>query len=152
MFGSFAFFDDLLLRLGPVSVLTFWKGVSRRFAPRGAGAWAALSRSGLLPACKRWRSRRASCWLTLTSFTTRWALPGPDLAPIRTLNPQPSPSASRQFVNITPGTEGKPPSARLSLGPMTLSLYDFVLILQRTKLSLGTGWKSTRFPPERLSA
>src|ERR1039457_7100664 len=45
-----------------------------RFAPRGAGAWAALARSGLLPACKKWRSRRASCWLTLTSFTTRWAL------------------------------------------------------------------------------
>ena len=35
---------------------------------------------------------------------------------------------------------------------MTLSLYDFVLILQRTMLSLGTGWKSTRFPPERRSA
>src|ERR1035441_1436206 len=35
---------------------------------------------------------------------------------------------------------------------MTLSLYDFVLILQRTKLSLGTGWKSARFHPERLSA
>ena len=31
----------------------------RRFAPRGAGAWAALARSGLLPACKKWRSRRA---------------------------------------------------------------------------------------------
>src|ERR1035441_311058 len=45
-----------------------------RFAPRGAGAWAALARSGLLPACKKWRSRRASCWLTLTSFTTRWTL------------------------------------------------------------------------------
>src|SRR5664280_642426 len=45
-----------------------------RFAPRGAGAWAALARSGLLPACKKWRSRRASCWLTLTSFTTGWAL------------------------------------------------------------------------------
>src|ERR1039457_2283488 len=45
-----------------------------RFAPRGAGAWAALSRSGLLPACKKWRSRRASCWLTLTSSTTGWAL------------------------------------------------------------------------------
>src|ERR1035438_6917922 len=45
-----------------------------RFAPRGAGAWAALSRSGLLPACKKWRSRRASCWLTLTLFTTGWAL------------------------------------------------------------------------------
>src|ERR1019366_6702237 len=45
-----------------------------RFAPRGAGAWAALARSGLLPACKKWRSRRASCWLTLTSFTTRRAL------------------------------------------------------------------------------
>jgi hypothetical protein len=43
-------------------------------------------------------------------------------------------------------------SSRLSLGPMTLSLYDFVLILQRTKLSLGTGWKSARFPSERLSA
>ena len=61
-------------------------------------------------------------------------------------------SVSRQFVNITPGTEGKPPSARRSVGPMTLSLYDFVLIPQRTKLSLGTGWKSARFPPERLSA
>ena len=45
------------------------EGASRRFAPRGAGAWAALARSGLLPACKEWRSRRASCWLTLTSFT-----------------------------------------------------------------------------------
>src|ERR1035438_1045665 len=52
----------------------FRKGV-RRFAPRGAGAWAALARSGLLPACEKWRSRRASCWLALTSFTTRWALP-----------------------------------------------------------------------------
>ena len=30
--------------------------------------------AGLLPACKKWRSRRASCWLTLTSFTTTWAL------------------------------------------------------------------------------
>src|ERR1035438_4861353 len=48
---------------------------NRRFAPRGAGAWAALARSGLLPAGKKWRSRRASCCLTLTSFTTRWALP-----------------------------------------------------------------------------
>src|ERR1019366_804922 len=48
---------------------------NRRFAPRGAGAWAALARSGLLPACKKWRSRRASCWLTLTSFTTPRALP-----------------------------------------------------------------------------
>src|ERR1035437_4119256 len=54
--------------------ITPGKGSTRRFAPRGAGAWAALSRSGLLPACKKWRPRRASCWLTLTSFTTRWAL------------------------------------------------------------------------------
>jgi len=44
------------------------KGSNRGFAPRGAGAWAALARSGLLPAWKKWRSRRASCWLTLTSF------------------------------------------------------------------------------------
>ena len=50
------------------------KGSNRRFAPRGVGAGAALARSGLLPACKKWRSRRASCWLTLTSFTTGWAL------------------------------------------------------------------------------
>jgi hypothetical protein len=28
------------------------KGSNRRFAPRGADAWAALARSGLLPACK----------------------------------------------------------------------------------------------------
>ena len=47
----------------------------RRFAPRGAGAWAELARLGMLPACKKRRSRRASCWLTLTSFTTPWALP-----------------------------------------------------------------------------
>jgi hypothetical protein len=30
-------------------------GSNRRFAPRGAGTWAALARSGLLPACKKWR-------------------------------------------------------------------------------------------------
>ena len=29
--------------------------VSRRFAPRGAGNWAGLVRSGLLPACKKWQ-------------------------------------------------------------------------------------------------
>jgi cbb3-type cytochrome oxidase subunit 3 len=29
------------------------QGSDRRFAPRGAGAWAALARSGLLPACKK---------------------------------------------------------------------------------------------------
>ncbi len=28
------------------------KGSNRRFAPRGAGPWTALARSGLLPACK----------------------------------------------------------------------------------------------------
>lgn len=43
------------------------RGVNRRFAPRGVGTWAALA---LLPACKKWRSRRACCWLTLTSFTS----------------------------------------------------------------------------------
>jgi hypothetical protein len=37
----------------------FRKRVNRRFAPGGAGAWAALARSGLLPASKKWRSRRA---------------------------------------------------------------------------------------------
>ena len=36
------------------------EGSNRRFAPRGAGAWAALARSGLLPVCKKWGSRRAS--------------------------------------------------------------------------------------------
>src|ERR1035441_2138353 len=93
---------------------------------------------------------RAGCSV---GFGAPWTWPSSDPHPqLSTLNPQPSPSVSRQFVNITPGTEGKPPPARLSLGSMTLSLYDFVLILQRTKLSLGTGWKSTHFPPERLSA
>src|ERR1035438_9332875 len=29
------------------------EGSNRRFASRGAGAWAALARSGLLPACKK---------------------------------------------------------------------------------------------------
>ncbi len=51
------------------------KGANRRFAPKRAGAWAALTRSGLLPACKKWGSRRASDSLTLTSITTLWALP-----------------------------------------------------------------------------
>src|ERR1035438_7043065 len=93
---------------------------------------------------------RAGCSV---GFGAPWTWPGSDPHPqLSTLNPQPSPSVSRQFVKFTPGIVGKPPSVRLSLGPMTLSLYDFVLILQRTKLSLGTGWKSARFPLERLSA
>ena len=36
---------------------------------------AGLARSGLLPAGKKWRSRRACYWLTLTSFTTPGSLP-----------------------------------------------------------------------------
>ena len=30
-------------------------GQNQRFASRGAGAWAALARSGWLPACKKWQ-------------------------------------------------------------------------------------------------
>src|ERR1039457_6961773 len=93
---------------------------------------------------------RAGCSV---GFGAPWAWPSSDPHPHHsTIHPPPSPDVPRQFVKISPGTVGKPPSARVSLGPMTLSLYDFVLILQRTKLSLGIGWKSARFPPERLSA
>ena len=51
------------------------KGSPIRFAPSGVGTWAALARSRWLPAGKKWRSRRACYWLTLTSFTTPGSLP-----------------------------------------------------------------------------